>query len=264
MLAKATGVEAPEQKGLESFIPARAGDEPVKETPDDIMAKGANWLSDIKKASYEFKKAYEELRSKKAVDSPATAFVKGLSESVAKKKEAQREELTAEERKDAFVKRRGEDRPSTYAPSTINLKEAAPGAAPGYGDVTRKTIEVTIRDEATKRGIDPEVAVAIFRSEGAGNYQSQVARSGKGSQDGKEDSYGPFQLYRGGGLGNAYEKATGRDLRKDNTLDGITTQVRFALDQAVEQGWAPWYGRKTAGVGVRQGLAGAKPLGNWK
>lgn len=174
MLAKATGVEAPEQKGLESFIPARAGDEPVKETPDDIMAKGANWLSDIKKASYEFKKAYEELRSKKAVDSPATAFVKGLSESVAKKKEAQREELTVEERKDAFVKRRG-DRPSTYGPGTKGFADPVP-------------INANV-----KNALD---ALAAVESRGSGDYAAKGPVVQKGMYKGQR-ALGRYQVMEG-------------------------------------------------------------------
>lgn len=142
------------------------------------------------------------------------------------------------------------------------LGEASGTASKGY-DMSQKEIEAVIRTEAAARNIDPDIAVRIFRAEGAGSYQSQIARSGKGSAGGKEASYGPYQLYTGGGLGNQYEKATGRSLPNDNTADGVVNQVRFALDAAVESGWTPWYGRGPAGVGEREGLQGAKKVGNW-
>lgn len=136
--------------------------------------------------------------------------------------------------------------------------------APGYpSEMTRGAIERIIREEARLRGIDPDVAVAIFRAEGAGSYQSSVPRSGRGSLGGREASFGPYQLYIGGGLGNVYQDRTGRDLTQDNTRDGIINQIRFALDMAIEQSWQPWYGRGPAGVGRYEGLRGARPAGNW-
>lgn len=274
LLSDSTGREAPTQDTVESFIPSRTVTEAPQESTEDILSRGATWLSDIRGSAEAFKRQYEMGRPKgrgvgKGLAEAADTLARGLT---AKVRGKESEEVSKEEAKEGFIKKRSESSPSTYAPErpeekrgkSLQLKEAAPGAAPGYGEVTRKSLENIIRSEATIRNIDPDVAVAIFRSEGAGNYQSQVARSGKGSYDGKEDSYGPYQLYRGGGLGNEYEKRTGRDLRADNTPDGITNQVRFALDAAVDQGWTPWYGRKTAGVSAKQGLAGAKKVGNWK
>lgn len=136
--------------------------------------------------------------------------------------------------------------------------------APGYpSGMTQGAMERIIRREAELRGIDPNVAVAIFRAEGAGSYQSSVPRSGRGSLGGREASFGPYQLYIGGGLGNVYQDRTGRDLTKDNTEEGIINQIRFALDMAIEQSWQPWYGRGPAGVGRYEGLRGAEPARNW-
>lgn len=265
LLEQSTGTAAPESNGLESFISSREPAGLPQDTTEDLISRGANWISEIKKASLEFKKAYDIVKETAPVGSPLTSFVEGIKS--VKEKEA------ADERKAAFVERRSESSPSTYAPKRPgeegggerkSLPKGSEGPTAGYGGISQKQIESVIRSEATARKMDPDVAVAIFYSEGAGNYQSQVPRSGKGAYNNKEDSWGPYQLYRGGGLGNAYEKATGRDLREDNTIDGITNQVRFALDAAVDDGWAPWYGRKTAGVGVRDGLSGATKLGNWQ
>ena len=78
-----------------------------------------------------------------------------------------------------------------------------------------KWLEKQIRASARKNGIDPNVAVRVWKSEGGMSYQSQIPRKGKGSMGGKEASYGPFQLYTGGGLGNEYENEYGVDLTPD-------------------------------------------------
>jgi len=136
--------------------------------------------------------------------------------------------------------------------------------APGYPEgMSQGDIEDIIEEEARLRGIDPSIAIRIFRAEGAGSYQSSVPRRGRGSLGGREASFGPYQLFIGGGLGNEYQERTGRDLTTDNTEDGITNQIRFALDMAVTQSWQPWYGRGPAGVGRTQGLAGARQANNW-
>ena len=137
--------------------------------------------------------------------------------------------------------------------------------SPGYpSEMTRGVMEEIITEEATLRGIDPSIAIRIFRAEGAGAYQSQIPRSGRGSLGGKEASFGPFQLFIGGGMGNEYQNATGRDLTTDNTKEGITNQIRFALDQAVTgNGWQPWSGRVPAGVAQYAGLQGSRAIRNY-
>lgn len=128
------------------------------------------------------------------------------------------------------------------------------------------SLEKIVRAEAKLRNMDPDVAVAVFNEEGlrSSTYQSQIQRGGKGSLGGREASFGVTQLFTGGGLGNEYESETGRKLVSDNTVSGLTTQIQFALDKAVEKGWSPWYGSEAAGVKPRQGLKNAKPIFNWK
>lgn len=139
--------------------------------------------------------------------------------------------------------------------------------APGYpDDMTDAEIVAVIREEAELRGMDPDVAVRIYQHEGRGSYQSTVPRSGSGSLGGREASFGPYQLFTGGGAGNDYERRTGRTLTQDNTRDGITNQIRFSLDHAITNGngWQPWYGRRPAGVGRFDGLGNARPANNWE
>jgi hypothetical protein len=113
-----------------------------------------------------------------------------------------------------------------------------------------------IRETAKKYGVDPEVALRVAKSEGLSTFQSSVPKTGKGSHGGREDSWGAFQLYMGGGLGNAYQKATGKDPRDPaNEKDTID----YALKHASQHGWGPWHGAKNTGIGEFEGIgAGAK------
>lgn len=130
------------------------------------------------------------------------------------------------------------------------------------GLVPLDDVSAYIKQAATLRGIDPNVALRVAKSEGlgAGIWQSNFKRNGF-----REPSYGPFQLLKGGkdtgfteGMGNAFQRSTGLDpADPKNTFAGID----YALDGAAKNGWGAWYGAKAAGIGNRQGLAGAKPMG---
>jgi hypothetical protein len=117
-----------------------------------------------------------------------------------------------------------------------------------------------IRQAAIQRGIDPNVAVRVARSEGLaqGVWQSNFK---KGSI--REPSYGPFQLLVGGpgtgfpkGLGNAFMRATGLDPRSKSS---VFAQIDFALNAAAQKGWGAWYGAAKVGVDKWTGLRGAQP-----
>jgi hypothetical protein len=118
-------------------------------------------------------------------------------------------------------------------------------------------VENYIRQSAQRFNIDPDAAVAVARTEGlAPNvWQSRVARSGRGGEGGREASFGPFQLYMGGGLGNEFQKATGLDPRDPSTWK---QQVDFSLGHAARIGqWydptpgstaGPWFGPRDKGL----------------
>ena len=127
-------------------------------------------------------------------------------------------------------------------------------------EIDDKWMEREIRATAKKHGIDPNVAVRVWRSEGGSskNYQSKIKRSGKGSVGGQEASYGPYQLYTGGGLGNEYQEKYGVDLSADNSPEGLQRQIDFALGKAKKVGWKPWYGAAKAGIGDRDGIDGTQ------
>jgi len=119
---------------------------------------------------------------------------------------------------------------------------------PGYV-VPRSVVEQYIRQAAQQRGIDPATALKVYHSEGSTDWQSAI---GKGTAN-REKSYGPFQLYTGGGLGNEFQKQTGLNPADPNTW---SQNVDFALDQAKKGGWGPWYGAKAVGVTGFDGIGG--------
>lgn len=135
----------------------------------------------------------------------------------------------------------------------------------GYDKLaTQKRIESIIRQEAKQRGIDETIAIRVYRKEGLNSYQSNQKYKGK-----RERSYGPFQLFIDGGLGEDYQKDTGGKLVEENNLADITRQIRWSLDHAAKTGsWSPWKGtqKKTHGgvIEPTEGLSGAKPIGNWR
>lgn len=119
--------------------------------------------------------------------------------------------------------------------------------APGY-TAPRADVEAFIANAARKRGIDPNIALEVYRREGAGGWQSSVVKNGI-----REPSYGPFQLYTGGGLGNKFQKETGLDPRDPSTWQ---QNITFALDEAKKGGWGPWMGAKAAGITGFAGING--------
>lgn len=152
--------------------------------------------------------------------------------------------------------------PSAEAPDQEFVKVTIPEYPE---DLSPKKIQSIIKREAKLRNISSASALAIYKAEGFNSYQSSITEGSQKKVGGREASYGPFQLYVGGGLGNEYEEQTGRSLSLDNTLEGITKQIQFALDKAAEgKSWEPWSGHKVAGLDPTEGLNSAKPVFNWK
>lgn len=149
----------------------------------------------------------------------------------------------------AALEPRGAPLPATgtdMASQRVAQAHAASGGMPPQG-----AIEAYIRHAAQKRGIDPEIAVKVAMSEGGvtdPTRQSDVVKDGV-----REQSYGPFQLYMGGGLGNEFQQATGMHPSDPGAWQ---KGIDFALDKAKEGGWGPWYGADAAGIGARDGIGG--------
>lgn len=146
----------------------------------------------------------------------------------------------------------------TAAPTKDTLAQVGTGTAssslPAGGAFTSQAEkEAFIRAEAIKRGIDPNTAVAVAKSEGFYGYKSSIPG---------ETSYGAYQLHYGGdrwgpgkGLGDTFTKRTGLDARDPATEK---EQIKFALDQAKQGGWGPWHGWKGAAfAGINGGALAA-------
>jgi hypothetical protein len=108
-----------------------------------------------------------------------------------------------------------------------------------------------IRERARALGIDPDVAERVARSEGVGSFQSNVIQ--KGGR--REPSYGAFQLYTGGGMGNDFQRDTGLD-PADPQNEKAT--IDYALQKARTGGWTPVHGAKVAGISARAGIPGGE------
>jgi hypothetical protein len=132
-------------------------------------------------------------------------------------------------------------------------EEKTPGSSfsgSSFSGVSEK--EAFIRAEAAKRGISPDVAMAVAKSEGFNQYSGDLDATGKPT------SFGSFQLHYPGigrntadGLGSVFTSQTGLDARDPNTE---RQQIQFALDQAKQGGWGPWHGWKGAQwAGIERG-----------
>jgi hypothetical protein len=125
-----------------------------------------------------------------------------------------------------------------------------PGAAgaaygPSGGGADPRGLVPYIRETAVKYGINPDVAVRVAGSEG---LSDPVGDRGA--------SFGAFQLFTGGGLGNDFQRDTGLDPR-DPRNEKAT--IDYALRRASQQGWGAWYGAPKVGVGQWTGIG--RPTG---
>ncbi len=136
----------------------------------------------------------------------------------------------------------------TAANDNIGKAPVIPVSRAPLGDIASY-----ISQAATARGIDPDIALRVAKSEGglsSWNQQSNfIMKSGI-----REPSFGPFQLYKGGGLGNSFMAKTGLD---PALAQNGPAGVDFALDYASKNGWGAWYGAGKAGIGDFEGIGGA-------
>ena len=126
-----------------------------------------------------------------------------------------------------------------------SFSEPETGFAQAYDP---RRVSQYISQAAEARGIDPNVALRVARSEGLYGYVGD-----QGS------SFGPFQLHYGnvakggnavGGLGDVFTQRTSLNARDPRTWQ---QQVDFSLDEAAKSGWGAWHGWKGS---ERAGLPG--------
>ena len=107
-----------------------------------------------------------------------------------------------------------------------------------------------IKQTATKYGIDAATALRVAMSEG-GTKPGAVGDQGK--------SFGPFQLYTGGGLGNSFKQLTGLDPADIQTT---WAQIDYAMSYAAEHGWSAWHGAAAVGISDWEGIGTAVGTAN--
>lgn len=148
----------------------------------------------------------------------------------------------------------------TIASQLMGKQEVQEGSGSGYeqSGLSRQSVADMIRKSAIERGIDPEVAVKVAKSEGLNTYRSSSPGGKWGMQ--REPSFGPFQLLMGQGtggptgLGDRFKAATGIDPSTDRSAASIQKQIDFALDEAKRVGWGQWYGAAASGISQKQGI----------
>lgn len=105
------------------------------------------------------------------------------------------------------------------------------GAGLANPNASDAEIDAYIRSAGGRRGMSPADIDRFVR-------MSQLERAGQGAQavgDGGK-SFGPLQLYTGGGVGNA-ALAAGIDVRDPRTWQ---QQIEFGMDEAIKGGWSQW------------------------
>lgn len=177
MLSQSTGRDVAEERGVESFIPARGGEQPQQEDTQDMISRGATWLADIRKASAEFKAAnatgneHNRVASAGAKTGLASAvdnFARGLSSEVEGKEEEKKPE-------EGFVPRR-------------------PTSSGGPKGDRELDIGIPVPVDAKMGGVLD--AIAAVESKGSGDYEAVGPVVQKGMYKGQR-AYGRYQVMEG-------------------------------------------------------------------
>jgi len=211
MLSQATGKEVAEERGVESFISSRGNEQPQQESSQDILSRGATWLADIRKASAEFKAANEAGNaytkiSSGGTDSGVASAMDSLARGLSSKVGGKEEEATPEERKEAFIAKRSDSSPSSYAPRR-------------GGEPVPK--EANIRDVLD--------ALAAVESRGSGDYAAVGPKVNKGMYKGQR-AYGRYQVMEGN-IAPWTKAAIGKPYTKEEFLSNEAAQDAVAAHQ---------------------------------
>ncbi|MDX0450689.1 tail length tape measure protein [Sinorhizobium medicae] len=212
---------------------------------EDIANTTATFLSEFSSGAMTKGKKLGEAFGEAALNALQTSMQKQLDSLFGQIGNALAEALLGGGGKSGGVAAVASSAATTFAaPVGAVTRSALPAAAMPPGDIASY-----ITQAAIKRGIDPAIALKVAKSEGgldSWNLQSNYVKNGV-----REPSFGPFQLYKGGGLGNAMIKQTGLD---PALAANGPAGVDFALDNARKSGWGQWYGAAKVGVGDWEGI----------
>lgn len=119
----------------------------------------------------------------------------------------------------------------------------APPSGPQYASAgDPRGMKNFIAYTARKYGIDPNVAVRVAGTEGLASFPSGIPG---------ERSYGAFQLYTQGGMGNDFKRDTGLDASNPANERAATD---YALARASKEGWGAFHGAANSGIGQWAGI----------
>ena len=114
------------------------------------------------------------------------------------------------------------------------------GDGTGVGHVASRAERAAyIRAAAARLSIDPDTALRVAQSEGFDTFVGDQGRS-----------FGDFQLFTGGGVGNE-ALAAGVDVRDPKNW---RESIDFALKHARANGWRAFHGAARVGIGDRDGI----------
>lgn len=116
-------------------------------------------------------------------------------------------------------------KPSTFTEPSVN----STSVQGGFTSQAQK--EAFIRQQAIMRGINPDAAMAVARSEGFNTFKSTIPG---------EESYSSFQLNMGkGAQGDLFQRATGLDPRDPKNE---AQAIIWALNDVKKTGWSHYHG----------------------
>ena len=149
------------------------------------------------------------------------------------------------------------------APTPEPIPSPDPEPIPSPPETPSMTeIEQFIRTSASMRGINPDIAVRVAKSEGGVTEPAKRGTFATGS------SWWPFQLHYGGvdtpyaylgtvaGMGNSFTELTGWS---PGDPKAWRDSVRYALNRARKNGWGAWYGAKAIGITGFDGIDRSVP-----
>jgi hypothetical protein len=119
------------------------------------------------------------------------------------------------------------------------------GGGSGGGFSSQAEKEAFIRASAIKAGINPDVAMAVARSEGFNSFSGDNGTS-----------FGAFQLHvtpggRGHAVGDQFQSLTGLD---PSNPANEHESIMFAMEWAKRHGWGDFHGAANSGIGPHQGI----------
>lgn len=145
---------------------------------------------------------------------------------------------------DAIMGRGAYDRKTAPAGSDklFGTNPTSVGTSGAFTSATDK--ETFIREQAMARGIDPDVAVRVAKSEGFNAFNGDI------DANGRPTSFGAFQLHvtpggRGKAVGDQFKASTGLD---PSDPANEKAAIQFALDDARRNGWSAYHGAARVGI----------------